>query len=254
MNKIWTKMREITAVTKLLFLVALAGIILTFGTLSWLEQEFPLPSDFALRVKYLEQYISLLQVIVVGFVVALVSVIIPMTLPEARDRFERFKESREAYSRAKTAVIYLPDRVASLDREKAFRLVEKTHRELHLAETFQDLIIGKNYLKWFANPELWVSYNYLQILAVAKTLHEFDWGKTEKRSRLKSQLEYTLDAVHERFGESGENLLGVKYDPKKGSPWRKIEDNLKKEIRGRIRHGPEQAKSLKLEKDGRVVH
>lgn len=229
--------RELAVVTKLLLFVALVAIILTLGALAWLEREFPLPPDPAERVTYLEQYIGLLQVIVVGFVVTLVSVIIPMTLPEARDRFERYKESRQAYSRAKTAVIYLPDKVANLDREKAFLLVEAAHRELHLAETFQDVIIEKGYLKWFANPSLWISYNYWQIFAVAEVLRNFDWGATEKKDTRRGQLHKTLDVVHSCFGKWGEKLLEVEWDPQKGSPWREVEDKLEKQILERASGG-----------------
>ena len=230
MNKQWIAVRNLAMVTKLLLLVAVVAIVLALGTLAWLGREFPLPSDPTLRATYLEQYVGLVQVIAVGIVVTLLSVIIPMTLPEARDRFERYKESRQAYSRAKTAVIYLPDKVSSLDREKAFLLVEDAHRELHLAETFQDVIIGKGYLKWFANPGLWISYNYWQIFAVAEVLRNVDWNASKNRDRLSGQLQNTLDVVHGCFGKWGEKLAEVKWDPKNGSRWREVEDELERHI------------------------
>jgi hypothetical protein len=222
-------------------LVALVAVVLAVGTFFWLQASFPPPSWHSLRVQYLEQYIALVQVIAAGVVVTLVSVIIPLMLPEARDRFERYKESRQAYSRAKTAVIYLPDRVAHVPREKAFLLVEKAHREIHLAETFEDVIIGKGYLKWFANPDLWILYNYWQIVAVAEVLRNYDWSVRENHDMLRDRLHGTLEVVHKRFGRRGEECAGEKWVLKhnvgdKGGPGDRFweEDQIDKDIRKKL--------------------
>jgi hypothetical protein len=216
-----TAKRNRSSVGKVLAVVAVVAVV--FGTLlawafNWLEDEFPLPPDDAVRVQYLAQYVALVQVIAVGVVVTLLGVIIPLMLPGARDRFERFKESRQAYSRAKTAVIYLPDRVVKVDREKAFLLVEKAHREIHLAETFEDVIIKKGYLRWFANPDLWLLYNYWQIVAVATVLREYDWSGTEDRNMLRDRLEKALQPVHACFGPRGEKCAGQKWHIRHGEP------------------------------------
>lgn len=221
MKHLWISIRDLAAVTKALLLVTLAAIILGFVIFHWLDSNFELPSDDNLRVKYMEQYVDLVQVITVGVAVTLVSVIIPLMLPESRDRFERYKESRQAYSRAKTAVIYLPDRVADVDREKAFKLVEEAHRELHLAEVFEDVIIRKGYLKWFANPHLWILYNYWPIFAVAEVLRKTDWSVPgNNKDMLRKGLRVTLEVTHNRFGTRGEYCKQEKWDIDDGSEFR----------------------------------
>jgi hypothetical protein len=153
-------------------------------------------------------------------VIALVSAIIPNLISQARDQFEQYKESRLAYSKAKTAVLYLPDRVVNVDdRKTAFLIVEETHRKLHVAETFKDMIIRRGYLSWFNNPELWIIYNYWQIVAVAKVLREceIDWSVLENKNKLRKTLDCTLKVVHDRFGRRGERCEGEKWEIKNSS-------------------------------------
>lgn len=215
-----------------LIVISLVAIVLAIIAGIWLTFTFPLPSDESLRVHYLEQYLGVAQLIVVGIVVTLVSVIIPVMLSESRDKFERYKESRQAYSRAKTAVLYLPDRVTNADQENAFRLVEEAHRELHLAETFEDVIIEKGHLKWFGNPQLWILYNYWQIVAVAEVLRSrtIDWDISANKNLLRDRIDETLEVAHRRFGRRGEACKGETWDIKSGSRFRK-EDELSKHIR-----------------------
>lgn len=206
--------------TSITALVLTLGVALVLAGLAWcwLGSSFPAPEKASgLKVKYLEQYIEVAQVIVVGFFVALVSVIIQFMRPEARDRFERYKESRQAYSRAKTAVLYLPDRVVNSNPAEAFELVEKAHRQLHLAETFADVIISKGYLDWFANPKLWILYNYWQIDAVAEVLRSNK--KNEDKDALRRCLDKTVGVVHKTFGKRGEKCVGQKWvwDPQKNA-------------------------------------
>jgi hypothetical protein len=215
MNKSWPIIRNLPVVTKAFLLVAIVTIILAFFAFHWIQLKFPFPSDEELkiptaeiRVKYLEQYVDLAKAITVGVAVTLISVIIPHMLPEARDRFERYKESRRAYSQAKTSVLYLADRVVNVDRKEAFLLVEKAHRELHFAETFEEVIIDKNYLKWFDNPALWITYNYWQIYAVAEVLRVSNWETSEDEKKLKNNLHNTLEVIHKYFGQWGENCVG----------------------------------------------
>jgi hypothetical protein len=214
--------------------------VLAIAAWLWLWSSFSVPPTASgeLQVKYLEQYISVAQVIVAGVFVSLVSVIIQFMLPEARDRFEQFKESRLAYSRAKTAVLYLPDRVANSDQVTAFVLVEEAHRALHLAETFEDVMIKKGYLHWFENPKLWILYNYWQIVAVAEVLRARE-SRPENRKELRGCLEQTLGVVHRRFGERGEGCKGQVWVFRKEDQRREPnikyrfdeEDHLKTEIR-----------------------
>jgi hypothetical protein len=222
-------LNRFTVVTKALGLIALVAVALTLVVGWWLQKYFPPPADHASRILYLEQYVAVIQVIAVGIVVALISVIVPLVLPEARDRFEQYKESRRAYSRAKTAVIYLPDRVSSADKETAVVLVEGAHRELHLAETFEDVIIEKGYLKWFERPDLWIPYNYWQIVAVAEVLRKGNQRSPEDTDALTNRLRDTLNVVHKYFGKRGENCKDKKWERRDGSRY-KEEDWLENEI------------------------
>lgn len=206
-------MSEKSLVTKVILAVALVALALTISAFVWLHTQFPLPKDdVAVKVQYLEQYVAVLQILAVGVLAAILTVIIPLLLPEARDRFERYKESRKAYSRAKTAVIYLPDRVANAaDMKEAIKLVEEAHRELHFAETFENVIIDRGYLAWFANPHLWVLYNYWQISAVAEVLRKSGWSAMEDRGIIRVRLSKALKVVHNYFGERGEKRAGEKW-------------------------------------------
>jgi hypothetical protein len=188
-----------------LTVVAVTGT-LAWLTLEWFPRKFPPPGpDSPQQAAYIKEYVGFIQVIAVGVLVALVSALIPAVISDARDRFERYKESRRAYSRAKTAVIYLPDKVlASENQGSALQLVEAAHRQLHFAETFQQDIIERGYLNWFGNPRLWILYNYWQIAAVAKVVQQIDWNSPGSKERLRIQLDKSLEPVHDRFGRRGE--------------------------------------------------
>ena len=71
-------------------------------------------TDGNLNLGQLKFFLEAYKAIGVGFLVALLGAIIPHVLAEARDSFERFKESRITYSQAKTSVIYLPEKLTGL--------------------------------------------------------------------------------------------------------------------------------------------
>jgi hypothetical protein len=191
-----------------LAVVAVTGA-LAWLTLDWFPRKFPQPGpDSPQQAAYIKEYVGFIQVVAVGVFLTLVSALIPAVVSDARDRFERYKESRRAYSRAKTAIIYLPDKVlASENHESALQLVEAAHRQLHFAETFQQDMIEKGYLNWFGNPRLWILYNYWQIAAVATVVRQIDWNSPERKERLRDQLQKSLEPVHDRFGRRGEHCI-----------------------------------------------
>jgi hypothetical protein len=94
---------------------------LPLGSRFWLWQSSP---GYGLRIATtnIEQqrlYIDTYKAIGIGFLVALLGTIIPNLILESRDNFERAKESRIAYSQAKTAAIYLPGTLAVLEYGEA---------------------------------------------------------------------------------------------------------------------------------------
>lgn len=167
-------------------------------------------------------------------------------LPEAKDRFERYNKSRRAYSRAKTAVIYLPDKVIGADRKAAFKLVEEAHQELHYAETFERLIIDKGYLYWFKVPKLWVLYNYWQIVAVAEVLRNTDWDSTKAKNKLSKRLQGAVKVVDDAFGATGEKCDLHEWGLRDANRWEN-DDNLEKryEREDELKRGIEQYLKLR---------
>lgn len=225
----WKTKHEFTVVTKAFMIFISVAIVLAIIIIIWLYITFPLPEDATSRVLYMEQYVAVLQMMAIGIVVTLISVIIPIMLPEAQDRFERYKESRKAYSRAKTAVIYLPDKVVIADRKAALQLVEEAHQELHFAETFEQMIIDKDHLYWFKYPKLWVLYNYWQIVAVAKVLRKTDWDTMEDKDKLCEHLEGALDIVHSTFGRRGDKCKLHEWGLKDAKRSTKDDDFVKRD-------------------------
>src|SRR4051812_47169141 len=59
-------------------------------------------------------FLEVYKIIGVGFLIALLSVVIPYMLAESKESFLRFKESRIAYSEAKTSIIYLPLKLSNI--------------------------------------------------------------------------------------------------------------------------------------------
>ena len=214
-----------------MFLLLLAGVI--FYSVDFVFENYPVPDarsagvsvNDEVRLGYLEHYLEMFRIIVVGVLVALVSVLIPLVYSHARARFERYKEARTAYSRAKTAVLYLADRVLSAvveadsgavneNRENAsnaFDLIEQAHRELHLAETFEDDIINQGFLEWYDAPRTWVLHNYWLIVSVAAALRCYceqpGKGDADKLagsvSELRDKFKETGSIVDDAFGETG---------------------------------------------------
>ena len=140
-------------------LVAVAAMILLTSALV-LEPALTLD----IRRLYLEAY----KAAGVGFLVAILGVSVPQLLPEARDRFERFKNSRVAYSDAKTAVIYLPETLSKLTFGPAVAAVRDAHRMLHVAETYSEL--QTHLISWHPHPKTWVDRNYWELMAIRRAL------------------------------------------------------------------------------------
>jgi hypothetical protein len=187
----------------------------------------PKPLIEPIRVRYLQQYIEIFRIVVVGVLVALVSVLIPVVYSQAKARFERYKEARRAYSIAKTAALYLADRVLDATPQgsdprpsEAFNLIEKAHREFHLAETFEDDIISQGFLHWYKEPRVWLLHNYWRITAVAAALRWYEEVRNHGSATienvpasqnnsmslrgLRTKVKETSTLVDEAFGELGD--------------------------------------------------
>ena len=150
-------------------------------------------------------YVDAYRAIGIGFLVALIGTIIPNLILESRDNFERAKQSRIAYSEAKTSVIYLPGTLAVQKYGEAMAALQKSHRKLHIAETY-----GKEldeYLEWYGDKEIWSEQIYLE-LTVVRTLLQSHADQWQDQSigigRRTIMVDQALMAVRDMFGTKGE--------------------------------------------------
>jgi (4S)-4-hydroxy-5-phosphonooxypentane-2,3-dione isomerase len=154
----------------------------------------------------LQFFLDAYKAIGIGFLLTLLGTVIPHVLPEARDRLERFKASRIAYSRAKTSVIYLPERLTRLGFNEAMMAVEQAHRKLHLVETYPEEL--KKHLHWHPHPDTWIDRNYWELVAIRDVLDctVDKWSDLGPGQRLRT-LRQVLREIERFFGPYNENWL-----------------------------------------------
>lgn len=80
-------------------------------------------------------YLEVFKVIGGGLFVALLT----LYVQRQHYKFDRLKESRRAYSEAKTGVDYLELRLASLNLADAAALLQQTHVTKHMAELYPEI-------------------------------------------------------------------------------------------------------------------
>lgn len=90
------------------------------------------------RLSFLNFELSMFKTILAGFVVGMLGILVPAVASEARQRFEQRKESRVAYSEAKTGVDYLKLRLATANLAEAAAELQRAHFRKHQAELFDD--------------------------------------------------------------------------------------------------------------------
>ena len=120
----------------------------------------------------------------IGFLVALLAVVIPQLLPEEKYRFERLRDSREAYSKAQTGVAYLPNKLAVLGYSESVALLQSVHEHLHIAQTFSELSL---HLAPYDTPENWGPSKFRTLVAVKDVLqtHLPSWDTYSPEQRLR---------------------------------------------------------------------
>jgi hypothetical protein len=82
--------------------------------------------------------LDIFKTIVAGFLVAMLGILIPAYITEARQNFERLKESRAAYSNAKTGLDYLALRLCTAKLAKAPDIIQEVHFHKHQAVLFPE--------------------------------------------------------------------------------------------------------------------
>ncbi|WP_375765121.1 hypothetical protein NR798_25745 [Archangium gephyra] len=167
--------------------VTVCLMLLLLVVICWRESQ--LPPDH--RIEDYKLYLEAFKVILIGFGVALLGILVPAIFTEEQNNFERLKESRTAYSEAKTGVEYLPLRLCTLSLQDAAILVQSVHVHKHQAELYDEL---RQWLerKSGGNPEkedpaIWGEKTYRKLSAIRKILeaHAASWDKLSPDARLK---------------------------------------------------------------------
>ena len=168
-------LKWVVVVTVALFLLATIG----FASID-------VPPDAGQRLEYLEFALEVYRALFIGFLVATLGILIPQSFTESKYEFERFRESRLAYSEAKTGIEYLPDRLADLEFAAAVELIERVHVRKHVAETYTEL---KQHLHG-RSPRDWGDGAYARLAGMRDVLreHSHDWSALDRHERLQMLL------------------------------------------------------------------
>lgn len=134
--------------------------------------------------------LEIFKIVLAGFVVGMLGILIPAVVIEARHRFEQRKESRVAYSAAKTTIDYLKLRLATASLEEATTAVQQAHFNKHLAQLYDDLAewIKRRYpAKLKMDPDKWDVLMYGRLFAARVVLenHANAWDTLSPAARIK---------------------------------------------------------------------
>lgn len=126
-----------------------------------------------------------IETLVVGVMIGLASLLVPTVAAWNRERFERYKESRQAYSAAHTGIMYLPKRLAGLKYNEAMELLYEIHEKKHLAEAYPELVEQVTRGARYASSEDWSKEAYEKLAALERAIADREsWDKTGSRERL----------------------------------------------------------------------
>jgi hypothetical protein len=173
-------------VRKTLFLVFAIALILLL-VLSILLSRYGFDEKGALNIELFRALLDGYKAIGIGFLVAILAVLIPQLLPEEKYRFERLRDSREAYSQAQTGILYLPQRMADLSYMEAIVLLQSAHEYLHVAQTYGELA---QHLAPHDDPETWGQSRYRTLTAVKDVMERNvqSWDALSRKERLHDVL------------------------------------------------------------------
>jgi len=173
-----------TAYVALITTVVVAAVLLFLLDRSALQYSGVMPVDD--RIQYYKLYVDLAKAVLVGFGAALLGILIPAVFAEARYSFERLRDSRTAYSEAKTGIDYLPLRLCTLDLKAAAAFVQRAHVRKHEAELYTELKFHLKKRGINKTPEQWGDGIYSQLFDVRELLeaHAGEWDSLGPDARL----------------------------------------------------------------------
>lgn len=173
-----------TAYVALITTVVVAAVSLFLLERSALQYSSVMPVND--RIQYYKLYADLAKAVLVGFGAALLGILIPAVFAEARYSFERLRDSRTAYSEAKTGIDYLPLRLCTLDLKAAAAFVQRAHVRKHEAELYPELKFHLKKRGINKTPEQWGDGIYSQLFDVRELLeaHAGEWDSLRPDARL----------------------------------------------------------------------
>jgi hypothetical protein len=138
------------------------------------------------RFRYYKLYADLAKAVLVGFGATLLGILIPALFAESRFSFERLRDSRTAYSEAKTSIDYLPLRLCTLNLREAVTLVQKSHVRKHEAELYPELKVHLRRRGIPLSPDAWGDSLYNRLFNIRECLeaHVSDWDTLNTGARL----------------------------------------------------------------------
>jgi hypothetical protein len=143
--------------------------------------------------------LKMFKTILAGFVIAMLGILIPAVASETREHFRQRKESRIAYSRAKTGADYLKLRLSVSNLSEATNALQAAHFHKHIAELFDDfpMWLDKRY-DGKKSPEVWDKEMYKKLFMTRQILEKegAHWDSLLPQARIKL-LDEALPTISE---------------------------------------------------------
>ncbi len=144
--------------------------------------------------------LNIFKTILASFLVAMLGILIPAYLTEAKQNFERLKESRAAYSQTKTGIDYLALRLCTANLAEAHELVHQVHYSKHQAVLYDEL---EDHIQKRFDGKIrvndWDDMTYLKLrntrILLKKHAHEWDGLKPQDRLNILREVLPDYDEV-----------------------------------------------------------
>lgn len=162
--------------------------LMALGITVFYHITYDFPDDEVLKLEYMNYFLGIYKTIFVSFLVTLLVALLPQVYTEKKDSFERLKESRRAYSEAKTAVIYLPYKLSEMNYLQGASALEVAHVKLHMALTYPELETHLSRLGHTETPRAWGKNVYDKLVKMKELLKEKceEWDNMKRKARLEA--------------------------------------------------------------------
>ena len=164
-------------------------IILVFLAIFFFKSLVVKPEETLESYKFM---FDVLQTIIVGFLIAIVGLIVPQLLARTKYNFEFLKEGKELYSEVKTGIDYLPYKIPFLNFKESLSLIEEIHQKKHLTDLYDDKN-GESYWKILEEYKAYEKLTKVRDLIKTEQFNgiESQVKKMEKIENLLEEIEKT---------------------------------------------------------------